>query len=362
LQLLAVLLKSNAMAIVTNFNTAKVEGIALAKVGNPQRGETLKMSKELCRFGEEDAAVLTFAFLKPFKNLERYSFHHHANLELNELYGYVDSAFKEKEDFLNQARKTARLLFEKSKHPNIKSGELCMAYIDGIQVDGETCQALSIVKSESQVPFLEISDKSGDLELITHSGIYPDKIDKGALIIDYDKGGGYLVYTFDRAGGETNFWVKDFLGARKRRDSEYKTKQYAEMCNSFVKEGLDEGVKEEERFRIANNTAQYMAGKDKFNATHFEEEALKEPELIEQFKSFKSKYQDDEGNAIDEEFEIEKQVAKKVSGKFKPAIRLDSGVIIRFTPDFVENSDALERGQDPDSGRKFVKVYYEEEL
>ncbi len=350
------------MALITNFNTAKVEGISLAKVGNPQRGETLKMSKELCLFGDGDAPVLTFAFLKPFKNLERYHFHHHTDINLNELFGYVDSTFKEKEDFLNQSRKTARLLFEKSQHPNIKSGDLCMAFIEGVQVEGKTCNAISIVKSESQVPFLEISDRNGDLELITHNGIYPDKIDKGALIVDYDQGGGYLVYTFDKSGGETNFWIKDFLGVRKRRDDEYKTKQFSEMCNSFVKEGLGDEVKEEEKFKIASSAMQYLAEKDKFNAQHFEEEALKSPEVIEKFKSFKSNYQDDEGNGVDENFDIESQIAKKVVGKFKPAIRLDSGVIIRFTPDFVDNDSVLERGVDAESGKKFVKVYYEEEI
>lgn len=350
------------MALVTNFNTAKVEGVALAKVGNPQRGETLKMSKELCKFNDEDAPVLTFAFLKPFKNLERYNFHHHANLELNELYGYVDNVFQDDTEFLNQARKTARLLFEKSQHPNIKSGDLCMALIDGIQVDGESYRALSIVKSESQVPFLEVSDADGDLQLITHNGIYPDKIDKGALIIDYDKKGGFLIYTFDKGGGETNFWVKEFLGARKRRDSEYKTKQYAEMCNSFVKEGLPEDVQEEDRYRIANSAMQYLAEKDQFNAQHFEEEALRDPQVIETFNQYKSTYQDEEGNKIDEHFEIENHVAKKVSGKFRPAIRLDSGVIIRFTPDFAENDDVIERGTDESTGRKYVKVFYEEEI
>lgn len=350
------------MALVTNFNTAIVEGIALAKVGNPQRGETLKMSKELCKFGDKDTAVLTFAFLKPFKNLERYHFHHHTDIELNELYGYVDNAFQKKEDFLNQARKAARLLFEKSQHPNIKSGDLCIAYIEGVQVAGEMYDAISIVKSESQVSFLEIADRDGDLELITHNGIYPDKIDKGVLIVNYEKEAGFLVYTFDKSGGETNFWVKDFLGARKRRDSEYKTKQYAEMCNSFVKEGLDDEVTEEDRFKIANKATQYLSEKDVFNAAHFEEEALEDPKVIEKFHSFKSHYQDDEGNAIDEEFEIENTVAKKVGGKFKPAIRLDSGVIIRFTPDFMDGDDVIERGVDEATGKKFVKVFYQEEV
>jgi len=84
------------MPLVTNFNTAKIEDIVLAKVGNPQRGETLKMSKELCKFGEDDAPVLTFAFLKPFKNVDRYNFHHHSDIELNELYGYTDTIFNDR--------------------------------------------------------------------------------------------------------------------------------------------------------------------------------------------------------------------------------------------------------------------------
>ena len=349
------------MSFVTNFNTAKIEEIVLAKVGNPQRGETLKMSKDLCKFDSEDAPVLTFAFLKPFKNLERYHFHHHADIEMNELFGYMDNVFKDREDFLNQSRKSARLLFEKSQHPNIKSGDLCIAYIDGIQVDGETYEAISIIKSESQVPFLEISDRGGDLELITHNGIYPDKIDKGALIINYDKEGGYLVYTFDKSGGETQFWVKDFLSVRKRRDSEFKTRQYAEMCNNFVKDGLD-SVAEEEKYRIASNAMQYLSDKDKFNATHFEEEALRDPEVISSFQEYKQNYQDEEGNTIDEDFEIDNQLAKKIVGKFKPAIRLDSGVIIRFTPDFAESQGTLERGADTESGKKFIKLYYDEEI
>lgn len=349
------------MSLITNFTTAIVEQITLAKVGNPQRGETLKMSKELCKFGEKDSAVLTYAFLKPFKNLERNHFHHHADIELNELYGYIDNVFQKKEEFLNQSRKAARLLFEKSQHPNIKSGDLCMAYIEGITVDGEMCDAVSIVKSESQVPFLEIADRDGDLELLTHNGIYPDKIDKGVLVVNYDKKNGYILYTFDKSGGETNFWVKDFLGARKRRDSEFKTKQFAEMCNTFVKDGLDDDVHEEEKFKIANKAMQYLTEKDIFNASHFEEEALGDPKLIEQFQTFKSGYEDEDGNAVEEDFKIENDAVKKVGGKFKPAIRLDSGVIIRFTPDFIDSDGVIERGVDEESGKKFVKVFYEEE-
>ena len=85
-------------------------------------------------------------------------------------------------------------------------------------------------------------------------------------------------------------------------------------------------MKEEDRFKIASNAMQYLAEKDKFNAAHFEEEALKDPKVIERLTSLSRTTKTK--NAIDEAFEIEPQVAKKVGGKFKPAIRLDSGEII----------------------------------
>ena len=72
-----------------NFRRAKLSALALARVGNPLRSEPLKTSKELCRFSDEDKAILTPSFLKPFKNLERRAFHHHSSLELNEVYRYA---------------------------------------------------------------------------------------------------------------------------------------------------------------------------------------------------------------------------------------------------------------------------------
>ena len=350
------------MSISINFKKASVLSISLAKVGNAHRGEPLKTSRDLCKFDETDNEMLTHAFLKPFRGLERYSLHHHSELSLNEMYGYADSVFSQQERFLSFSRKMARHLYDKSRHPNIKSGDLCIALVGNVYVNKLPCTAISIVKSESLVPFLEISDKEGDLQLTTHNGIYPDKIDKGALLVDFQKDDGFLVYTFDKSGADANFWVKDFLGAKPQRDDEYKTKQYAEMCASFAKDGLPDDLGEEERFRLANQAAQYFSEKDQFESESFQQEVLKEPERIEAFRSYKDNYKDEEGKPVDEEFQIAGGVAKKAMGKVKSAVRLDSGVLLRFTPDFVDHSDSIERGFDEERGQKYIKLYYEEEL
>ncbi len=349
--------------MVINFNTAQISSLALAQVGNPQRGETLKTSKELCQFGEEDKDMLTLAFTKPFRNLDPYHFHHASSIELNEMYSYAGTIFDQQDRFLTYGRKIARHLYDQTKHPNIKSGDLCIAYIEDIKVDGKSVSGISIVKSESLFPFLEISDKDGDLHLTTHNGIYPEKIDKGCLILNSDRETGCVVYTFDKAGADTNFWVRDFLGAKAKKDNDFKTRNYAEMCVSFAEEGLPGDVPTEERYRVANDAIQYMAERDQFDQNHFQEEVLKSPELVENFQTFKNQFTDENGEELEEKFAISKQQAKRAGGKIKGVLKLDTGVIMRFTPDFVEReSDILERGYDEEMKMKYVKVFYNDEI
>ena len=349
--------------MTVNFNTANISALTLAKVGNPQRGESLKTSKDLCVFSDQDKDMLTLAFTKPFRNLDRYSFYHSSNIELNEMYSFASTIFDQSERFLTYSRKIARHLYDQTKHPNIKSGDLCVAMIEGIKVDGQPVSGISVVKSESLFPFLEISDKDGDLQLTTHNGIYPEKIDKGVLILNTDKENGTVLYTFDKSGADANFWVRDFLGARAKKDNDFKTRQYAEMCVQFAEEGLPGDVPTEERYRVANDAITYMNERETFDENHFQEEVLKEPSLVENFQTYKNQFKDEDGEALDENFTISKQQLKKASSKIKGALKLDTGVVMRFTPDFVEReSDILERGYDEDMGMKYVKVFYNEEI
>ncbi len=351
------------MSTTLNFRRAKLASLSLAKVGNPLRSEPLRTSKELCRFSDEDSGVLTPSFLKPFKNLEVRSFAHHSSLELNEVYRYAAALFENPDVLLEQGRKIARHLYNTSKHPNIKSGDLCVALVNDVLVDGDPHQAISIIKSESRVPFLEIADDDGNLQLITHQGISPDKIDKGCLIINSMKDDGYLVYTFDKSGAGTHFWVRDFLGVKFRRDDDYMTRRYADMCVSFAKEGLPEEMEAEDKCRVANQAKSYFEERDEFDLKHFREEALKEPAIIEKFDEFQANQGDEDEGQLDETFTIDKKVARKAGNRFRSTMKLDTGVNISFAPAFKEaDESSFERGFDDEKQMKFVKIFYNDEV
>lgn len=351
------------MPFTLNFRRAKLSALSLAKVGNPLRSEPLRTSRELCRLSDEDNGVLTPSFLRPFKNLEAKYFAHHASLDLNEVYRYAGKIFEASDELLTQGRKIARHLYNTSKHPNIKSGDLCVALVNDLLVDGEPLQAISIIKSESRVPFLEISDREGNLQLIAHQGISPDKIDKGCLIVNTCKEEGYLVYTFDKSSAGTHFWMRDFLGVKFRRDNDYMTRRYADMCVSFAKEGLPEEMGAEQKCRLANQAMDYFQERDEFDLNHFCEEALKEPEIIERFEEFRDNQDEEDGGKLEETFAIDKRVARKAGNRFRGTMKLDSGVNISFSPAFKESDKSIfERGFDEEKQMRFVKIYYEEEL
>ena len=124
------------MSLKIRFNSAFITGIVLAKVGNPQRDEPLQTSKEVFKVAEPDAETLTALFLKPFRNLIAHRFIHHSSLDQHEMNALASGVFADSEALLEHGCRIAKRLYSKSNHPNIKSGDLCIALVKDIEVDG----------------------------------------------------------------------------------------------------------------------------------------------------------------------------------------------------------------------------------
>ncbi|MEM9280955.1 MAG: nucleoid-associated protein [Verrucomicrobiota bacterium] len=336
--------------------------MSLAKVGNPMRNEPLRTSQSLCRFQDDEAELLTHCFLKCFKSLELHQLFHHTALEKNELFEYASAIFDDNDQLLEAGANVARHLHAKSNHPNIKSGDLCVALINDVVVSGESVQAISIVKSESKVPFLQISERGGDLILTTEQGIYPEKIDKGCLILNHGKADGYSVYLFDKGGGSTQFWIRGFVGAQPVTNDDYLTKRYAELCVSFAEGGLDDAI-QEDRMAVASRAIGYLNDTEEFDLEEFEMTALGEPDRIEKFKAYKENYEEEHGQPLQEKFSVSKKEAEKAGNRLKSKMKLDVGVTMQFSSGFIHEAHRfMERGFDEEKRMEYVKVYFNTEV
>lgn len=335
----------------------------MAKVGNPQRDEPLETSREVCRIAEKDGDLLTKMLLKPFKSLTGYCFHHHSSLEKNETYSCAKSIFDSEEVLLEKGCEIAQRLYAKSVHPNIKAGDLCIAHLKNLAVDGKPTEGLCILKSETVEPFLSISSHKGDLKITTEQGINPEKIDKGCLILNAFEKRGYYVLTFDRAGAHSRFWIREFLGVRLITDDSFLTNQYADLAVTFLQ---GEGNKEDgggaavdvaEKTVAAKRAMNYFDTKDQFSMQEFEEEVLrKDPQMVAKFKEHKARFEEESGQPLKDNFGITPTAITKAKKKVGGVMRFDTGVEVRLLPEFQES--ALERGFDKERGMGFVKIFF----
>jgi hypothetical protein len=359
------------MSAKIRFTSAAVSRLVLAKVGHPQRDEPLQTSKQVFEVAEDDRATLTSIFLKPFKSLSGYRFNHHSSLDQHEMNGCAKAVFESPDALLEKGCEIAKRLYSKSNHPNIKSGDLCISLVGGIEVNGTLVDGICILKSESVVPFLSISTKDGDLQLHTEHGINPEKIDKGCLILNHHPHKGFHVLTFDRSGADSRFWVRDFLGVVPVTDSPFLTKGYTDMAVAFVKEeekakkgaGQDDDTPPWETTNAAKDALAYFEEKERFSLQEFEEQVLRTPEAVEKFKEHRARVEEEQGQRFDDSFEISKKDVTKAKKRIGTVLKLDTGVEIHVKPSFASQPEpVLERGFDEGKRMKFIKVYFNEDL
>ncbi|MDF1811400.1 MAG: nucleoid-associated protein [Verrucomicrobiales bacterium] len=351
------------MAVSVNFSDAELSGMALAQIGNPLRQEGLRTSKNLCKISEDDAELLALCFLKPFKSLELHRLEHPDGLNSNPLYCLISNIFENPQDNLIEGSAgIARHLYDASKHPNIKSGDLCVTHLTNMMIDGEKTDAVSIIKSESKVPFLQVTASGEDLQLTTQQGIYPDKIDKGCLIINHGKDEGYKVYLFDKSGN-AQFWRCEFVNASPVQDNDYLTRRYSEMCVAFANSDVDDIAMKEERVDVAKKAVSYLTEAEAFDMEDFREVALVEPKVSKDFEDFKNAYEEEQiGQPLANNFVVSKKEAKKAERKINSRMQLDVGVDLRFSNGFQKASEQfMEKGFDESKQMKFVKIYYHAE-
>ena len=105
-----------------NVETAKLAQLAIHRVGNKHKGETMFVSQEPVKLTEDLSQLLTDYFLKPFTKItEKFHFVHEVDLSYNPLNGISENIFSDKSSFFENSVFILRHLFDQSNHPHIKT-------------------------------------------------------------------------------------------------------------------------------------------------------------------------------------------------------------------------------------------------
>ncbi len=341
---------------------ARLQALATHFIGNKAAGGSLQLTKELVNIEDETLnTTLRSWFLTAFQNTESYNFWHPTDIALNELKHYADEIFSAPDDLLLHSISIARHLFDITDHPNIKDGELHIAYLRDLHVDQFMVDAIGIYKSESKDTFLKITEGKDSFSIHTDEGINPGKPDKACLILNIDQELGYRVMVIDRTnkGEEAQFWKDKFLKIRAAADEFHATTDYLSMYKNYVVEQIpgEFEVTRVEQIDLLNKSVQYFKKNEQFNKQEFEEEVLQIPEVIESFRKFEQQYTSERELSFDEEFGISGTAVKKQSRVFKSVLKLDKNFHVYIHG----NKDLIEKGYDAAMGMNYYKIYFEEE-
>lgn len=340
----------------------KLEHLVTHYVGNKSTGEDLGLSKNPVAIETTELSnMLLQYFLAPFREAPSFNLWHPSEIERNDIYHFASVVFADPESLILQSCNIARHLFDVTDLPQIKSGELHVAYFRGCPVDGVMTDAIGIYKTESRDRFLKIAQERDEWSFSPDEGINPDKMDKGCLIFNVQAANGYKVHVVDRTskGGEAQFWKDTFLKVRAADDEYHNTEDYMKLCKDFIVTQIpaEFELNRVEQIGFLNKSVDYFKKNEQFDSEHFEQEVFRQPELIESFRGYSKQYEQDHEVDFSGGFDISGAAVKKQTKVFKSVLKLDKNFHVYVHG----NSDLIEKGYDEQTGMNFYKIYFEEE-
>ncbi|MGL5256520.1 MAG: nucleoid-associated protein [Proteocatella sp.] len=328
-------------------------------IGNKNIDEIINLSSNALQIGNELKEVLCLYFTSSFKVKEFLNFYHDSGIQYNAVCGLVSGIFDNPSTLHEQSINLAKHLYEQSNHPRIKGGEFYVVYFEGIEINGETVDAVGLFKSENKDTFLKVYPSGDGFEIESQQGININKLDKGALIFNTEKENGYMVAVVDNTnkGAEAHYWIDDFLHVRQRKDEYYNTENVMKLAKNFVTKELPKEyeVSKADQAEILNKTAKFFKEKETFDMEEFANEVIAQPEVIDSFNKYKQSYAEERDIDFSDNFTISDTAVKKQARALKSVIKLDKNFHIYIHGD----RQLIEQGED--NKGKFYKIYYKEE-
>ncbi len=358
-----VLLQPKNTITMIKRNKANLPKLIIHKIGNKFNDTRNLFSENPVVFDEDSYKLMLPFLLKPFGNLtESFRFHHHADVNMNEVYNYCKSIFQEEETFVEVSKNIVTHLYEQSNSAQIKTGDVIIAIFEDIEFNEVSTNAIGIFKIENKIDFFQTFVDEKSIDIMVQKGISTKKIDKGCLIVNYTDDEGYVVLSVDNNNYDTQYWIKNFLNIKYADDKNNHTQTYMEMCKDFSNEVLKNDYSTQEHSHFLAKTIDYLKENDTVNIHDFKDEVFEIEEQKELFDDYKKVYESDNDVLVRNQFHVSDVVVKKQKQKMKTEIKLDTNIQIKLDVDAPDaSSEYLELGYDEEKKMKYYKVYFNEE-
>lgn len=330
-------------------------------IGNASFEENSILSKEARNVSEELSFKIIEYLTAPLMGRDDY-YHlsHEVALEENLVYRELQRFFSDDDSFLDVSQVLADYLFDKSNHPRILTGYLTMVHLEDILVDDELVSAIALLKSETINEFFQFEVEGEGFGINLQEGYGLDSLDKAFLCLNTWSDQGYLCLSYDVKNHKevAHFWSNDFLNLKPVSNAYFQTAELMKMAKSFVTEELPENfsVPKPDQIDMLNRSADYFKTQPQFDRNEFVNNVFDDLDVQESFSSYQEQYEEAHQTQVPDQFEISQRAVQKNAKVFKSILKLDGNFHVYIHGD----RSKIELGREVD-GRKFYKIYFEEE-
>ncbi|HEU4607561.1 MAG TPA: nucleoid-associated protein [Chitinophagaceae bacterium] len=342
------------------FSNASIEHSIIHFVGNKHAEVNSYFSQaEIVMEAGMDEHLKSF-FFPPFKNnFSAFRFSHSIDLAMNEIFVCAGKIL-EGDDFVAQSTNIIQHLYNQINHPSVKPGEVFVVLFNNVQHDNIFCKAVGIFKSESNSNYVKLFEEKGSIGAYVDAGKHSRNVEKAALILNKEAAEGYSVFTFEKNNTDTHYWRNEFLQIIPKEDNYFHTSNLLNSFKEFVLTDLPEQgeISKSEQIHLINKSLDFVnENRSDFSTQKFVEQTLDGEMTRQQFYQFKEQYEQENNVQISDRFEISDEAIKKQLKQFKSVIKLDKNFHIYIHG----QRDLIEQGVD-NNGRKFYKIYFEQEF
>lgn len=346
-----------------NTKRTLINKITLQKIGNKQKDELNFFAKSEIKLSEKEEKALHKFFLSSIKSsIELNKFSHHISIDYNAVYDLTKKYFTQQTNFISYSNDVLNHLYQKSTHPQIKTGELFIVEFQDLEFNDIITEAIGIFKIEKKLEYLNFNHSEDAIDFSIDKGVKLQKIDKGCLIINTEENDGYRLLSVDNNSYDASYWKKDFLGLEEVKNDSFQTKHYLNLISEFsanLIEDKDTLVQKD----FINQTMRIFNENEFINNDILKKELLEPFEITEKFEAYKQEYKQINNIDLEPSFNIEQTTFKKEKKKIKTEISLDTKIQIKIDSNEIDTvKENLEKGFDEEKRMHFYKVYFNEEI
>lgn len=338
-----------------NDKEAMVEEFVVHRIGTGGMPSILSDYSAVLQ-GPEEQEFLRKLFLKPFAGVvQTHAFATREDAGVNHLQELCTKVEQGKE-LVAVSRAMAKQLIEVAQEHDVRTGDLFVVRFHGVELGGAHVDAVGLYKFDDKEVFLESRAEADSMSMQLKRGLGGRKPDLAVLVLFTPEEHTLLVIDDDPRSG---FWQQVFIGLRAKQDHVNSTRNVLEMTRTFITEQLpqDYEIPKADQIDLLNRSVQYFKENTAFDRTSFAKEVFQSDEVIGSFERFGDRFKEERAVDLEDRFEISADAVRKQARVFKSVLKLDKNFHIYIHGD----REKIERGVD-DSGRKYYKIYYDQEL